>query len=76
MAVGREQDVRPAEQILQQVLAGSAVKLSIVQESLLRERYIHRSSHWTPTKGFMLAKPAPDSRRNVFPDEPQQGYPQ
>ncbi|MFK3799961.1 DUF2235 domain-containing protein, partial [Pseudomonas sp. NPDC088444] len=70
-------DLAPvADHIIEQVLAGSSVVLDPDQERLLRSRYIHQSAHWTPTKGVMLAKPAPDNRRNVYLDQPQKGYPQ
>nr|WP_317851677.1 DUF2235 domain-containing protein [Pseudomonas sp. A-R-19] len=65
-----------AEQILAQTLADNEVKLGPAEEYLLRSRYIHQSAHWTPRAGLLINKPAPNKKRNVYPNQPQKGYPQ
>ncbi len=44
-------------------------------ERLLRARYIHLSAHWTPRKGLMINKPAPNVRL-AYNNKPQPGYPE
>lgn len=44
-------------------------------ERLLRRRYIHLSANWTPKKGLMINKPAPNVRLS-YNNKPQQGYPE
>ncbi|MNK80314.1 hypothetical protein D3C87_1000210 [compost metagenome] len=71
------EELRPiAEQILEQTLAGNEVSLGPAEECLLRSRYIHQSAHWTPSAGLLINKPAPNKQRNVYPNQPQKGYPQ
>ncbi|MGF6093186.1 phospholipase effector Tle1 domain-containing protein [Pseudomonas sp. 18173] len=66
-----------AARILDQVLGGNEVSLDPEQERLLRRRYIHQSAHWVPSAKFLLvSKPAKDSKRSVYPNFPQKGYPQ
>ncbi|MNC29460.1 hypothetical protein D3C75_777070 [compost metagenome] len=65
-----------AEQIMEQALAGNEVRLGPAEECLLRSRYIHQSAHWTPRAGLLINKPAPNKKRNVYPNQPQKGYPQ
>ena len=54
---------------------GSPSGLTAEDERLLWARYIHLSAHWTPSKGLLLNKPAPN-RRLVYNNKPQEGYPQ
>ena len=54
---------------------GSRYTLSEEQERLLWATYIHLSANWTPVKGLLLNKPAPN-RRLAYNNKPQQGYPE
>lgn len=65
-----------ATRILEQVRARRPIALDAEQERLLRSRYIHRSAHWTATRGLLLDRPAADGARIVHPHCPQQRYPQ
>lgn len=65
-----------AARILQQVQARQPIALDAEQERLLHSRYIHRSAHWTATRGLLLNKPEADGVRVVHPHCPQQRYPQ
>ncbi|MHC5348401.1 PAAR domain-containing protein [Metapseudomonas furukawaii] len=68
-------DLRPiAEKILAYVRGGES---QLTQEDLrlLWARYIHLSAHWTPSKGLLVNKPAPN-RRLIFNNKPHAGYPE
>ncbi|WP_236206730.1 phospholipase effector Tle1 domain-containing protein [Pseudomonas tohonis] len=68
-------DLRPiAEKILAYV-QGAPSRLSADDQRHLWARYIHLSAHWTPSKGLLISKPAPNQRL-VFNNRPQAGYPQ
>nr|WP_256590419.1 DUF2235 domain-containing protein [Pseudomonas sp. DP16D-R1] len=70
-------DLQPiAARIIEQALAGAEVSLDPEQERLLRQRYIHQSAHWVPSKGLLISKPAENNKRNVYDNLPQKGYPQ
>ncbi|WP_285960105.1 phospholipase effector Tle1 domain-containing protein [Pseudomonas tohonis] len=63
-----------AEKILAYV-RGAPSQLSHDDWRHLWARYIHLSAHWTPSKGVLINKPAPNQRL-VFNNRPQAGYPQ
>ncbi|WP_337058350.1 phospholipase effector Tle1 domain-containing protein [Pseudomonas sp. USHLN015] len=66
-------DLRPiAEKILAYV-QGAPSRLNADDQRHLWARYIHLSAHWTPSKGLLISKPAPNQRL-VFNNKPQAGY--
>ncbi|BCD88417.1 hypothetical protein PSm6_48240 [Pseudomonas solani] len=72
---GLPADLRPiAEKVLAYV-QGAPSQLGPDDLHHLWARYIHLSAHWTPNKGLLISKPAPNLRL-VFNNRPQAGYPQ
>ncbi len=64
------------ELILGQASEGKSAELDVNQEKLLISRYIHQSANWSLRFGLAVNKPTPTSQRNIYPHEPQKGYPQ
>ncbi len=62
--------------VLDQVLEGKDSELNADQERLLTSRYIHRSANWNLRSGLAINKPTLLNTRNIFPHQPQSGYPQ
>ena len=54
---------------------GGRYGLDEEDERLLWSRYIHLSAHWTPSRGLLNSKPAPNIRLS-YNNKPQQGYPE
>ncbi|MNF71133.1 hypothetical protein D3C84_530770 [compost metagenome] len=67
-------DLQPISEKLMAYAFGSSLCLTAEDERLLWARYIHLSAHWTPSKGLLLNKPAPN-RRLAYNNKPQEGYP-
>lgn len=65
-----------AADVLEQALLGLNPLLSPDQERLLRGRYIHQSASWVPMSGLFVNKPTSNSARNIYPNRPQEGYPE
>lgn len=64
-----------AGKVISAALDGQQAKLSNSEWRLLNANYIHQSAHWNTTAGLFPHKPrAP--RRAIYPDGPQQGYPE
>ncbi|MCY1509518.1 hypothetical protein D9M68_438660 [compost metagenome] len=63
-----------AEKILAYV-RGATSQLTHDDWRHLWARYIHLSAHWTPSKGVLVNKPAPNQRL-IFNNKPQAGYPE
>ncbi len=66
------------QKIADQLLAyaqGGRYGLDEEDERLLWSRYIHLSAHWTPSRGLLISKPAPNVRL-AYNNKPQQGYPE
>ncbi len=66
------------QKIADQLLAyaqGGRYGLDEEDERLLWSRYIHLSAHWTPSRGLLISKPAPNVRLS-YNNKPQQGYPE
>ncbi|BCG24505.1 hypothetical protein TUM18999_26960 [Pseudomonas tohonis] len=68
-------DLRPIAKKILAYVQGAPSRLSPDDLRHLRARYIHLSAHWTPSKGLLISKPAPNQRL-VFNNKPQAGYPQ
>ncbi|WP_028241170.1 phospholipase effector Tle1 domain-containing protein [Stutzerimonas azotifigens] len=54
---------------------GGRYGLDEEDERLLWSRYIHLSAHWTPSRGLLISKPAPNVRL-AYNNKPQQDYPE
>lgn len=54
---------------------GARYSLSEEDQHLLWASYIHLSANWSPVKGLLLNKPAPN-RRLAYNNKPQEGYPE
>jgi len=66
------------QKIADQLLAyaqGGRYGLDEEDERLLWSRYIHLSAHWTPSRGLLISKPAPNVRLS-YNNKAQQGYPE
>ncbi len=66
------------QKIADQLLAyaqGGRYGLDEEDERLLWSRYIHLSAHWTPSRGLLISKPAPNVRL-AYNNKPQQDYPE
>ncbi|NQD94110.1 DUF2235 domain-containing protein, partial [Pseudomonas sp. CrR25] len=68
-------ELQPISEKIMTYALGSPYRLSGEDERQLWARYIHLSAHWTPSKGLLLNKPAPN-RRLAYNNKPQGGYPQ
>ena len=66
---------KPISEKIMAYALGSPSGLTADDERLLWARYIHLSAHWTPSKGLLLNKPAPN-RRLAYNNKPQGDYPQ
>ncbi|MEH6501985.1 MAG: PAAR domain-containing protein [Pseudoalteromonas distincta] len=54
---------------------GLSAPLNAEESRLLHGYYIHRSAHWTTSRGLLINRPRSGGRA-VYPDQPQKGYPQ
>lgn len=63
-----------AEKIMAYAQGGQYL-LEDEDERLLRARYIHLSANWTPSRGMMINKPAPNVRL-TYNNAPRPGYPE
>lgn len=68
-------DIQDIADKLMSYAQGQLYSLSDEDERLLRAHYIHLSSNWTPKKGLMINKPAPNVRL-AYNNKPQPGYPE
>ncbi|EXF44580.1 Rhs element Vgr protein [Pseudomonas sp. BAY1663] len=80
LLTGRLRQKLPAElqNIADKLMAyaqGGRYGLDEEDERLLWSRYIHLSAHWTPSRGLLISKPAPNVRL-TYNNKPQQGYPE
>ena len=61
--------------IISHALRGISAPLSAEESRFLQGHYIHRSANWTTSRGLLLNRPRAGGRA-VYPDQPQEGYPQ
>ena len=64
-----------ANKVMASVIASENVLLNDLEKQLLHSKYIHCSANWTPVSGLLVNKPRKQSKRAVYPDQPQRGYP-
>lgn len=64
-----------AEKVITYAKRGLSAPLTAEESRLLHGYYIHRSAHWTTSRGLLINRPRSGGRA-VYPDQPQIGYPQ
>tara|TARA_R110000796_G_scaffold237924_1_gene358125 strand:- start:14580 stop:16475 length:1896 start_codon:yes stop_codon:yes gene_type:complete len=64
-----------AEKVITYAKRGLSAPLTAEESRLLHGYYIHRSAHWTTSRGLLINRPRSGGRA-IYPDQPQKGYPQ